>query len=170
MASAPCPLRAPLDDAALKISTQTLKSQNQKFDFLLFQFLRVRVNTFLVKIAQKTLGSRFFIKENQHYKSLTNIEIDLDYVEDLWIEIRTTSASVVVGTVYRHSMNTIGTFEGFFEKLLDIFNDLNSNNCIFCALGDYNTDLMKVQTNNNVRMHVNNMMSLLYKCAIDLPT
>ena len=94
----------------------------------------------------------------------------MDYVGDLWIEIKTTSAAMVVGTVYRHFMNTIGTFEGFFEKLLDIFNDLNLNNCTFCALGDYNTDLMKVQTNNNVRMHVNNMMSWLYLCAIDLPT
>ena len=94
----------------------------------------------------------------------------MDYVEDLQIEIKTTSGPVVVGTVYRHPTNIIETYKSFSEKLLDIFNDLNSNNRTFYALYDYNIDQMNVQTNHNVKMQVNNMISWSCKCAIDLPT
>ena len=106
-------------------------------------------------------------KKKSTLQILTNIEIALDYVEDLWTKIKTTSRLVVVGTVYRHPSNTIKTYERYSEKLLDIFNDLNSNNRTFYAPGDYNIDLMKVPINNNVGMHVNNMISSPYKSAID---
>ena len=86
------------------------------------------------------MGVGFHEKENLHYKILTNIEIDLDYVEDIWIKIKTTIGSVVVVTVYRHPINTIKTYERSSEKLLDIFNDLNSNNRTFYPLRDHNID------------------------------
>ena len=113
----------------------------------------------------------FYEKENLYCTILTSFEINLDYVEDLWIEIKTTYDLVVVGTVYRHPTNITETYERFSEKLLKIFNDLISNNHTFYALGDYNIDLIKVQTRINiVSVHVNNMISSPGKCAIDLPT
>ena len=51
-----------------------------------------------------------------------------------------------------------------------MFHELNSDKRSFYALGNYNLDLMKIKTNNSVKMHVNNMISLPCKCAIDLPT
>ena len=96
----------------------------------------------------------------------------MNYVEDLWIKFKTTFGPVVMGAVYRHPTNTTETYERFSEKLIDICNDLNSNNGTFYALGDYNIDLMKVQTNNNVRMYVNNMISRLVNvqliCQLEL--
>ena len=49
-------------------------------------------------------------------------------------------------------------------------NFLNSDKRRFYALGDCNLDFMKIETTNNFRMHVNNMISLRCECAIDLPT
>ena len=82
-------------------------------------------------------------------------------MKDLWIEIKTTSGPVVVGTVYTHSTRTIENFKRFFEKLLDIFNDLISNNRTFYALGDYNVDLLKVQTNNTMALKLADSASIL---------
>ena len=65
-------------------------------------------------------------------------------------------------TVYRQPTNTIETYKRFSEKLRDIFNDLNSNNCTFYARSDYNIDVMKIQTHNNVIMHVNNMIKIYW--------
>ena len=90
--------------------------------------------------SKNSVGVGFYEKENLHCKILTNIEIDLDYVEDIWIKIKTTIGSVVVGTVHRHPINTIKTYKRSSEKLLDIFNDLNSNNRTFYPLGDHNID------------------------------
>ena len=61
-------------------------------------------------------------------------------------------------------------YEQFSNELFEIFHKLNSDKRSFYALGDYDLELLKIKTNNSVRMHVNNMISLPCKCAIDLPT
>ena len=88
----------------------------------------------------------------------------------MWIEVQTTTDPVVVGVCYRHPTSLVKDYEQFSNKLFEIFHELNSDERSFYALGDYSFDLMKMKTNNSVRMHVNDMMSLLCKCAIDLLT
>ena len=82
-------------------------------------------------------------------------------MKHLRTKIKTTSGPVVVGTVYTNSTRAIENFERFFEKLLDIFNDLNSNNRAFYALSDYNVDRMKVQTNNTMALKLADSASIL---------
>ena len=91
-------------------------------------------------------------------------------VEDMWIEVQTATDPVVVSNCYRHPTSLVEDYEQFFNRLFEIFHKLYSNKRSFYALGDYNFDLMKIKTNNSVRMHVNNMISLPCKCTIDLPT
>ena len=69
----------------------------------------------------------------------------MDYIEDLWIEIETTSGPVFVGTVCKHPTNRIEIYDRFSENLLNTFNDLNSNNRPFYALGNYNIDVIKAR-------------------------
>ena len=91
-------------------------------------------------------------------------------VEDMWIQVQTATDPVMVGVCCRHPTSLVEDYEQFSNKLLEIFHELNSYKRSFYALGDYNLDLMKVKTNNSVRMHVNNMISLPCKCAIELST
>ena len=92
------------------------------------------------------------------------------FVKNMWIEVQTATDSIVVGVCYRHPTSLVDGYEQFSNKLFEIFLELNSDKHSFYALGDYNLDLMKIKTNNSVRIHVNNMISVPCKCAIDLPT
>ena len=38
------------------------------------------------------------------------------------------------------------------------------------TVGDYNTDLMQINVNQNFRKYLNDILSTSTKCAIDLPT
>ena len=91
-------------------------------------------------------------------------------VEDIWNEVQTATDPIAVGICIRHPTFLVEDYEQFSNKLFKIFQELNSDKHSFSALADYNLDLLKIKTNNSVRMHVNNMISLPCKCAIDLPT
>jgi len=112
----------------------------------------------------------FYLKENIDYKVINENKIGLDFVEDLWVEIQSTTGPVMLSVIYRHPTNIAKDYEDLSAKLYDIFYELNSRKQNFYALGDYNIDLMNIKTNNSIRTHVNNIMSLPCKCAIDLPT
>ena len=92
------------------------------------------------------------------------------FVKDVWIEVQTATDSIVVGVCYRHPTSLVDDYKQFSNKLFEIFLELNSDKRSFYALGDYNLDLMKIKTNNSVRIHVNNVISSPCKCAIDLST
>ena len=77
---------------------------------------------------------------------------------------------IVIGVCYRNPTSLVEDYEQFSYKLIEIFHELNSDKRSFHSLGDYNVDLMKIKTSNSVRIHVNNVISLPCKCAIDLPT
>ena len=67
------------------------------------------------------------------------------FVEDGWIEIKTHKGPAVMGVVYRHPTTLTGDYETFFERLYDVFYNLNSNHIPFYALGDYNIDLLTIR-------------------------
>ena len=120
--------------------------------------------------STKAGGVGLYIKETLIFKQKLDISIALPSVEDMWIEVQTEKGPAVVGVVYRHPTNVTSDYEEFSARLYDIFSRLNSKHCPFYAVGDYNIDLTAVQSNNNVRKYVNNMISSPCKCAIDLPT
>ena len=120
--------------------------------------------------STKAGGVGLYIKETFIFKQKPDISIALPFVEDMWIEVQTEKGPAVVGVVYRHPTNLTSDYEEFSARLYDIFSRLNSKHCPFYAVGDYNIDLTSVQSNNNVRKYVNNMISSPCKCAIDLPT
>ena len=105
-----------------------------------------------------------------HYKIIKSININLQFAEDMWIELGTKSGPIVVGVTYRHPTTLAEDYENFSTNLGQIFQQLIDKKYPFFSLGDYNIDLMKIKTNNSVRKYVNSMLSLPCKCAIDLPT
>ena len=72
----------------------------------------------------------------------------------------------LLGICYRHPTSSVEDYEQFSNKLFEIFHELKSDKRSFY----YNLDVMKIKTNNSVRMVVNNIINLPCQCAIDLPT
>ena len=69
------------------------------------------------------------------------------------------SVRIKVGVVYRHPSQLASDIEFFSFKVCDIFSNLSSKKRTFYALGDFNLDLFKINNSNNVRKHIDIMMS-----------
>ena len=91
-------------------------------------------------------------------------------MENIWIEVKAATGPIVVGVIYRHPTTLVNDYECFTTNLCDIFTELCAHNTAFCAVGDYNIDLMQINVNQNYRKYVNSILSTTTKCAIDLPT
>ena len=118
----------------------------------------------------KAGGVGFYVKQNLSYKQKSDININLNFVENMWIEVKTNNGQVVIGVIYRHPTTLVNDYENFSTNLCDIFADLRDSNTTFYAVGDYNIDLMQINCNHNFRKYVNNILTTSTKCAIDLPT
>ena len=112
----------------------------------------------------------FYIKQSLSYKQKSDININLNFVENMWIEVRTNNGPIVIGVIYQHPTTLVNDYESFSTNLCDIFADLRDSSNAFHAIGDYNIDLMQINGNHNFRKYVNNILSTSTKCVIDLPT
>ena len=116
----------------------------------------------------KVGGVGFYIKQNLSYKQKSGININLNFVENMWIEVKTNNGPIVIGVIYRHPTTLVNEYESFSTNLCDIFADLRDSNTAFYAVGDYNIDLIQINGNHNFRNYVNNILSTSTKCAINL--
>ena len=118
----------------------------------------------------KAGGVGFYVKQNLSYKQKFDININLNFVENMWIEVKTNNGPIVIGVIYRHPTTPLNDYESFSTNLCDIFADLRDSNTAFYAVGDCNIDLMQINGNHSFRKYVNNVLTTSTKCAIDLPT
>ena len=115
-------------------------------------------------------GVGFYIKQNLTYKLRSDVNVKLDFDENMWIEVKISNGSIVIGVIYRHPTTLAHDYECFTTNLCDIFAELHASNTPFYAVGDYNIDLMQINSNQNIRKYVNEILSTSTKCVIDLPT
>ena len=85
-------------------------------------------------------GVGFYIKQSLPYKQKSDINVELDFVENVWIEVKTNNEPIVIGVIYRHPTTLVNDYECFTTNLCDIFAELRSSNIVFDAVGDYNID------------------------------
>ena len=119
---------------------------------------------------KKAGGVGCYVKQTLSYKQKTEINIELSFVENMWIEVKTITGLIVIGVIYRHLTTLVNDYECFTTNLCDIFGELRASNIVFYIVGDYNIDLMQINVNQNFRKYVNDILSTSTKCAIDLPT
>ena len=118
----------------------------------------------------KVGGVGFYVKQTLPYKQKTEINIQLSFVENMWIEVKTITGPIVIGIIYQHPTTLVNDHECFTTNLCDIFAELRASNMVFYTVGDYNIDLMQINVNQNFRKYVNDILSTSTKCAIDHPT
>ena len=78
-----------------------------------------------------------YIKQNLSYKQKSDININLNFVENMWIEVKTNYGPSVIGVIHRHPTTLVNDYESFSTNLCDIFADLRDSNTAFYAVGDY---------------------------------
>ena len=104
------------------------------------------------------------------FSSRSDLRLNLDRVEDLWIEITVNNKSYVVGVIYRHPACSMAELDTFSKSVCETLHNLNLKKTNFCILGDFNIDLPRIREYNNTRKYANNLLSCSVKCVIDQPT
>ena len=79
-------------------------------------------------------GVAVYIANNISYNLLTNLKIEVDNCENIWIEL--TSYKLIIGTIYRHPKNILQTFMEGLNKNMEVL----KNKKVF-LIGDMNINL-----------------------------
>ena len=88
-------------------------------------------------------------------------------VEYLWIGLQISQGIVVVGVVYRPPENSIHAIDDFNANLNVLVLSLEK---LFYCLGDFNINLLKIYSPDEIRSYTNMLLSCNCWCLIDVPT
>ena len=116
------------------------------------------------------VGVGLYINKLLVYSCRNDLRLNLDRVEDLWIEITVNNKPYVVGVIYRHPACSMAELDTFSKSVYDTLHNLNLKKTNFCILGDFNIDLSRIREYNNTRKYADNLLSCSVKCVIDQPT
>ena len=128
---------------------------------------------FIYKISQTRAGGvGFYISEELSYRCQDdNINLNLNFVEDMWIKIEAKPYPIFIGVIYRHPVNLVDKIEQFGDALFGTMHDLNLKTAKCFVLGDFNLDLMNISTKNNaIQKYASNLLGCSCKCLINVPT
>ena len=96
---------------------------------------------------------------NNQYNSFEREDLkkkDNDY-ETVWIEIKNNkSKNIICGCIYRHPRYDMSGFQQYMNNTLQ---KINSENKEIYLAGDFNTDFLKIDTNNNYQEFYNSITS-----------
>lgn len=91
-------------------------------------------------------GAGFFISDDLSYKSRPDLHIDIENCESIFIEVvLNKNKTIIIGCIYRHPNSSVNKFnEEFIRPLLS---KLSQEAKLCCLLGDFNINLLKVDSN-----------------------
>ena len=124
--------------------------------------------SFFNSISTTTGGVAIFLNESfsdKNVQILENMKFSLDYIESLFVKVWTNHEWHIFGVIYRRP-NT--NFQLFIEKYSQILSNIGKTKCILT--GDYNLDLLKFSTSQNVRELVDLSLQFDFKPFINKPT
>lgn len=103
-------------------------------------------------------GVGLFVKKHLSISMCSDIELNIQNCEDMWVEIDLNgNKKCIIGVVYRHPKQNISEFHDSFEKLLD---KLNKTKSIYYIAGDFNIDLIKCDSIKSTQSFLNMTYSL----------
>ena len=117
----------------------------------------------------------YIYKKDLKYNGRTDTKIYYDDCKSLFIEIVNNSDSSIVDNKRKTIIGVINryprySYELFQEELFKAIEKLNRFNCSFFITGDFNIDLAKQNTNQQVCNYLNNIYSSECCTLIDKPT
>lgn len=90
-------------------------------------------------------GLLIYVKNNIH--SIRRIDLEDQYCENIWLEIRSLHKKFLVGLYYRPP-NSSSEYWDAFESNIELVSDLN---CDLLVLGDFNQDMHQTNSNNHLK-------------------
>lgn len=115
-------------------------------------------------------GVGLYVKNCIKFIECNSLNINVDSVENLWIEITTEGTPLVIGVVYRHPVYTNKAIDHFGNELNSIFHTLNLRKCKFYLVGDMNINLLPNNKSNEINNYIDSLISSSVKCIINKPT
>jgi len=113
-------------------------------------------------------GVGLCIQNCLNYSVCHDICMPSSICESLWVKIKTNSSKFIyLRVIYRHPNQQFDDFEKYLNGILTNFN-LNNNEHIIT--GDFNIDLLKSTSDNNVGRHYQNLENHGCKPLITAPT
>ena len=101
----------------------------------------------------------------------TDLDIVHDHYESIWVEIKNKNhKNVICGVVYRHPHDNMDIFNGFLDYMESLLSKISTENKDIYVCGDFNTDLLKIEINNNYKKFYELMFSYGFLPNILLPT
>ena len=110
------------------------------------------------RIGRAGGGVALYIRDGQTFKERTNLTMHPSLCESLFIEVENPSGkNIIVGIIYRAPSLDSKSFIDAFDLLL---HDLSTEDKQVYVLGDFNIDLLKYETNDNISQNfVNSLFS-----------
>ena len=107
-----------------------------------------------------------YIKNSISYKIINELDLKLNFVENIWIEIETNKKSIAVGVVYRHPGYLVNQIELFTKAIEKNFLNMSNKKMEF----DFNINLLQSHCNQIIKTYADNLLSYSVKCCINKPT
>ena len=98
-------------------------------------------------------GTGIYVKGIYNTIERSDLNIQHDDYESTWIEIKNKkSKNIVCGCIYRHPRSNLESFQKYMENCLGILSKENKD--VYIS-GDFNTDLLKLESNSSYQKFYN---------------
>ena len=116
-------------------------------------------------------GVAIFAKSDFKPTERTDLKINHEHFESVWIEINNLkSKNVIVGSIYRHPHDNLDIYNKFLEYIEPLIIKLIKEDKEIYICGDFNSDLLKIDKSNNYKLFYDLMTSYGFSPNILLPT
>lgn len=129
------------------------------------------VHEYNYRKSRKGGGVSLFIKNNIKYKPRADLDVICESAEALFIEVSKDvvgcDKNIVIGCIYRPPDSNIETF---IRSLSNIFNRLNRENNMVYLMGDFNINLLNVNSHRLTADFIETIFSYSFLPLINKPT
>ena len=112
-------------------------------------------------------GSGIFVKHSLEYTLREDLLLNVDYCEDVWLEITVKNTKFIVASIYRHPCYNYTAYQAAFINSIEVINRRKLNHYIF---GDINLNLLRYGENDGIRCYLNQLLSSNCHNLINKPT
>ena len=113
-------------------------------------------------------GVGFYIKEDQLFTNRPDLTLSTDDFETLWVEMQNGSqCNMICGVIYRHPH---GNMQNFLDFLNSTIEKIDRENKFCIILGDFNLDLLKLDSHPDTDNFLNTLGSFNFQPHILQPT
>ena len=97
-------------------------------------------------------GVAVYAKNKFNVFERSDLNITNDHYESIWIEIKNNnSKNIIIASIYRHPHDTLALYDSFLDYLELTLVKLNKENKELYLCGNFNSDILKIDTHNNYK-------------------